>query len=211
MTSLFIIRGYLFIVILFCNLYPWCYIYISWWSMVQAEYIIYLWSTALWNMPVIWQVMQWYCVRAWLCYVKMETENNSDVVQLFNIRLSYYLTRIPRTCALIRKHKENLLTSGDFSFPVEWKYWLKYLEKCVKCKDSFITVPFTYNFAAENSKTILEYLYFNRVQVAEGETVCDGAEWVCQIMNLEPQECRNHWGNLWFLKNLTYISIIRGI
>jgi len=110
--------------------------------------------------------------------VKMENENNSDIVQQFNVRLSYCLTRISQTCALIRKHKENLQTSGDFSFPVQLKYWLKYLQKPLKCKDSPAGVPFMPNFAETNPSTILEYSYLNRVQDAGSDSVCDGAEWV---------------------------------
>jgi hypothetical protein len=95
----------------------------------------------------------------------MEKENNSDIVHLFNVRLCYCLTRISRTCVLIRKHKENLQTSGDFSFPIQLEYWLN-------------SVPFVPDFAAAKPKTILEYSYLNRVQVAESDRVCDWEEWV---------------------------------
>jgi hypothetical protein len=97
-------------------------------------------------------------------------ENDSDIVQLFNIRLSYCLTRISRTCALIRKHKANLQTSGDFSFPIQFEYWLN-------------SVPFVPDFAATNLKTILEYSYLHRGQDAESDIVCDGEEWVRQKRN----------------------------
>lgn len=123
----------------------------------------------------------------------METENNFDIVQLFNVRLCYYLTRISRTCCLIRKHKENLHACGDFSFPVQLKYWLKYLQNCVKCEDSFMPT-----FAAENPKTILEYSCISRTQVAGGETVCDGVEWVRLKIELEPLTTDEYIG---FVKN----------
>jgi hypothetical protein len=48
------------------------------------------------------------------------------------------------------------------------------------------------NFAAGNPKTILEYSQINRVQVAEGEIVFDGAEWVRQKMYPEPLKYTNH-------------------
>jgi hypothetical protein len=100
----------------------------------------------------------------------MESEKDSDIVRVFNVRLCYCLTGIARTCALIRKHKENLQTSGDFSFPIQLEYWLS-------------SVPFVSNCAATNQKTILEYSYLNRVQSAESDTACDGEEWVRQKIN----------------------------
>lgn len=135
----------------------------------------------------------------------METENNYDSVQLFNVRLSYYLTRISRTCVLIRKHKENLQISGDFSFPVQLKCWLKYLQNCVNCKDSFISVPFMPKLAATNPKTILEYSYINRVSVAGDETVCDDAEWVRQKVS-SPSKYTNHRRKLQFCEEFVCLS-----
>lgn len=97
--------------------------------------------------------------------LKMEKENHVDIVRLFNVRLCYCVTRISRTCGLIRKHKGNLQTSGDFSFPVQLDYWLN-------------SVPFVQDFGAAKPKTILEYSYLNREQVAESDRVCDAEEWV---------------------------------
>jgi hypothetical protein len=115
----------------------------------------------------------------------METKNNSDILQLFNIELCFYLTRIARTCALIRKHKENLQTSGDFSFPAQFKYWLRYIQNAVACKDNSTDIPSIIpTVAAANPMTILEYAYLNSVPGPGNDTVSDVAEWVWQ-MDLE--------------------------
>jgi len=107
----------------------------------------------------------------------MEKEKNSDILQLFNIELRFYLTRLSRACSLIRKHKEHFQTSGDFSFPVQFKYWLRYIQNAITCKDSS-NVPCIPNAAAANPMTILEYSYLNRVPGPGSDTVFDGAEWV---------------------------------
>jgi hypothetical protein len=137
-----------------------------------------------------WAINSWSAVgiRSVVCVgfccfctsVDMEKENNSDILQRFNIELCSYLTRISRTCTLIRKHKDNLQTYGDFSFPVQLKYWLRYIQNAVTCKDSSTNVPSIPNVAAANPMTVLEYSYLNRVQGHRSDTVFDGAEWVWQ-------------------------------
>jgi hypothetical protein len=121
------------------------------------------------------------CVRVYFfsfCInVNMEKENNSDILRLFNIELCFYLTRISRTCANVRKHKEHLETSGDFSFPVQFKCWLRYIQNAMTCKDSS-NVPCITNAAAAYPMTILEYLCLNRVPGPGSDTGFDGAEWV---------------------------------
>jgi hypothetical protein len=110
----------------------------------------------------------------------MEKEKNSDILQLFNVELCFYLTRISGTCALIRKHKEHLQTSGDFSFPVQLKYWLRYIENGITCKDSSTSITSLPDVAVANPMTILEYSYSNRERGPRSDTVFDGAKWVWQ-------------------------------
>lgn len=107
----------------------------------------------------------------------MEKEINSDILQLFNIELCFYLTRLSRACTLVRKHKEHFQTSGDLSFPVQFKYWLRYIQNAITCKNSSY-LPCIPSAAAANPKTILEYSYLHRVPRPGSNTVFDGLEWV---------------------------------
>ena len=100
-----------------------------------------------------------------------------DNLNLFTSELSFYLTNLKCLCPLIRKHKANLGTCGDLSFPSNFEYWIKYLStNHVKTKSKFCV----------SSSTIFDYCfhYKNESKIQE-DNMCDRTSWVILCLVIE--------------------------